>query len=111
MVDVKAIYRIRSADNGLFKSRYKMRHPKSFIAAALLRLRRMTTATAAEIPAPQDILYPGALTLSVDLTDLDRRLFTVRESVPVKAGALTLLYRDGCPAPMDPTARSTCLRV
>src|SRR5439155_25810367 len=63
-------------------SRYKMLHLKSFITVALLCLCCATTAHAAEIPRPQDILYPGTLTLSVDLTDLDRRLFMVR----VRAG-------------------------
>src|SRR5437870_12522288 len=59
-----------------------MLQPKSFITVALLCLCCATTANAAELPRPQDILYPGTLTLSVDLTDLDRRLFMVR----VRAG-------------------------
>src|SRR4029077_2759676 len=69
-----------------------MLHSKSFITVALLCLYCATTANAAEIPAPQDILYPGTLNLSVDLTDLDRRLFMVHESVPVKPWPWTLLY-------------------
>jgi len=56
---------------------------RSFITAALLCLYCVVTADAAEIPAPRDVIYPGTLTLSVDLTDLDRRLFIVRESMPV----------------------------
>src|SRR5437867_2446557 len=83
-------------------SRYKMLHLKSFITVALLCLYSATTGHAAEIPAPQDILYPGTLTLSVDLTDLDRRLFMVRESVPVKAGPLTLLYPQWLPGTHGP---------
>src|SRR5207253_6513520 len=69
-----------------------MLHLKSLSTVALLCLYCATTINAAEIPAPQDIRYPGTLTLSVDLTDLDRRLFMVRESVPVKPGPLILLY-------------------
>src|SRR6266850_1420289 len=83
-------------------SRCKMRHPKSLIAVALLCLCGATTVNAAEIPAPQDILYPGTLTLSVDLTDLDRRLFIVRESVPVKPGPFTLLYPQWLPGTHGP---------
>ena len=79
-----------------------MLQPKSFITAALLCLCCMTSASAAEIPAPQDIVYPGTLTLSVDLTDLDRRLFLVRESVPVKPGPLTLLYPQWLPGTHGP---------
>ena len=80
-----------------------MLHPKSFITVALLCLYCATIANAAEIPAPQDILYPGTLTLSVDLTDLDRRLFMVRESVPVKLGPLTLLYPQWLPGTHGPS--------
>ena len=83
-------------------SRCKMLHPKSLITVALLCLYCATTANAGEIPAPQDILYPGTLTLSVDLTDLDRRLFMVRESMPVKPGPLTLLYPQWLPGTHGP---------
>ena len=79
-----------------------MLHLKSLITIALLWLSCATTANGAEIPAPQDIRYPGTLTLSVDLTDLDRRLFMVRESVPVKAGPLTLLYPQWLPGTHGP---------
>src|SRR5919109_2163857 len=40
--------------------------------------------------------------MKVDLTDLDRRLFTVRESVPVKQGPLTLLYPQWLPGTHGP---------
>ena len=42
-----------------------------------------TTATAVPIPAPQDVPYPGVIQLRVDATDLDHRVFRVRESIPV----------------------------
>src|SRR5207253_9540554 len=79
-----------------------MLHLKSLSTVALLCLYCATTINAAEIPAPQDIRYPGTLTLSVDLTDLDRRLFMVRESVPVKPGPLTLLYPQWLPGTHGP---------
>jgi hypothetical protein len=40
----------------------------------------------AEIAAPKDTPYPGAIRLSVDATDLERHIFTVRETIPVRAG-------------------------
>jgi predicted metalloprotease with PDZ domain len=59
----------------------------------------------ANIPAAQDVAYPGNLTLEVDLTDLDRRVLGVHESIPVKPGPLTLLYPEWLPgnhAPRGP---------
>src|SRR5882724_1440488 len=59
----------------------------------------------AHIPAAQDVAYPGNLTLKVDLTDLDRRVLGVHESIPVKPGPLTLLYPEWLPgnhAPRGP---------
>jgi predicted metalloprotease with PDZ domain len=59
----------------------------------------------AHIPAAQDVAYPGALTLKVELTDLDRRVFNVHESIPVKPGPMTLLYPEWLPgnhAPRGP---------
>ena len=46
----------------------------------------------AEVPPPQDVAYPGVLTLEVDATDVTRRIFRVHEEVPVQPGPLTLLY-------------------
>jgi predicted metalloprotease with PDZ domain len=59
----------------------------------------------AHIPPAQDVAYPGNLTLKVDLTDLDRRVLGVHESIPVKPGPLTLLYPEWLPgnhAPRGP---------
>ncbi len=41
--------------------------------------------------------YPGTLTVDVDLTDLDRKVMGVRQTIPVRAGALTLLYPQWMP--------------
>jgi predicted metalloprotease with PDZ domain len=57
------------------------------------------------IPVAQDVAYPGSLTLKVDLGDLDRRIFSVHETIPVKPGPLTLLYPEWLPgnhAPRGP---------
>src|ERR1044071_5953817 len=82
--------------------RCKMLRAKSFTAVTLFFLCCLTTANTAEIAAPRDVPYPGTLTLSVDLTDLDRRLFLVRESMPVKPGPLTLLYPQWLPGTHGP---------
>jgi predicted metalloprotease with PDZ domain len=50
------------------------------------------------IPAAQDTAYPGVIRLSVDATDLDRRIFRVRETIPLaQAGPVTLLYPKWLP--------------
>ncbi len=79
-----------------------MPHRIKLVIAALLLLCRAAALGAVEIPAPQDIVYPGTIALKVDLTDLQRRIFTVRESVPAKPGALTLLYPQWLPGTHGP---------
>ena len=44
------------------------------------------------IPAPTVANYPGVIRHEVDATDLDRRIVNVRQTIPVTAGPLTLLY-------------------
>jgi predicted metalloprotease with PDZ domain len=47
---------------------------------------------------PRDQAYPGTIQLQVDATDLDHRVFHVREAVPVVAGKeLVLLYPEWLP--------------
>ena len=41
------------------------------------------------IPAAKDVAYAGTIALDVDATDLDHRVFRVRQQMPVKPGALT----------------------
>lgn len=49
-------------------------------------------------PAAQDKAYPGALTLYVDATDTARRIFNIRETIPVQGGGrVTLLYPEWLP--------------
>jgi predicted metalloprotease with PDZ domain len=57
------------------------------------------------IPVARDVAYAGSLSLKVELTDLERRILIVHESIPVKAGPLTLLYPEWLPgnhAPRGP---------
>jgi hypothetical protein len=55
----------------------------------------------AEVPLDQP--YPGTLALTVDLRDVTRKIFRVRETIPVKAGALTLYYPKWIPGEHGPT--------
>lgn len=57
------------------------------------------------IAAPQDRDYPGTITLEVDATDLERHVFAVRETIPVEAGPLTLLYPKWLPGNHSPSGR------
>ncbi|MGV9007623.1 MAG: M61 family metallopeptidase [Brevundimonas sp.] len=44
------------------------------------------------IPAPQDRPYPGVIRYRADVTDLDHRIISVHQTLPVTGGPLTLLY-------------------
>lgn len=71
-------------------------------------------AAAPTLPAPRDVAYPGVLTLEIDATDIDRRIFNIRQTIPVaKAGRLTLLYSEWIPgnhAPRGPIYNYSGLR-
>ena len=66
------------------------------------------------IPAPADVAYPGTIRLAVDASDVDRRIFRVREEIPVVAGPLTLLYPQWLPgnhAPRGPIDKLAGLAI
>jgi len=54
------------------------------------------------VPAPQDTPYAGVISLKIDATDIERHIFNVHESIPVKPGALTLLYPQWLPGTHAP---------
>lgn len=55
------------------------------------------------IAAPQNVAYPGVITLEVDATDVQRGIFTARQTIPVaQAGRLTLLYPQWLPGKHAP---------
>ncbi len=61
---------------------------------------------AAEVPAPRDVAYPGTIRLAVDATDLDRKVFTVHETVPISGpGPMILLYPQWLPGNHSPTGK------
>ena len=57
------------------------------------------------IQAPRDIAYPaGPMKIRVDVTDLDRRIFQVRETIPVVgSGPMTLLFPQWLPGHHSPS--------
>jgi len=62
-----------------------------------------SAAPTAPIPAPQDIPYAGTLKLTVDATDLDRKIWNVTTTIPVsKAGDFTFLYPQWVPGGHSP---------
>ena len=69
------------------------------LALSALALHSAMAATA----TPTDTPYVGTIGVDVDLTDLDRRVMEVRETLPVKPGALTLLYPRWVPGTHSPT--------
>ncbi|TAJ58025.1 peptidase M61 [Brevundimonas sp.] len=55
------------------------------------------------IPAPRDTAYPGVITLEMDATDIDRRIVSVRQTIPVTGpGPLVLLYPQWIPGNHGP---------
>ncbi|MEO5829810.1 MAG: peptidase M61 [Rhodanobacter sp.] len=56
-----------------------------------------------QVPPPQDTPYPGTITLHVDASDTVQGIFRVHETIPVRAGPLTLLYPQWIPGDHSPT--------
>ncbi|HTH66630.1 MAG TPA: peptidase M61 [Rhodanobacter sp.] len=67
-----------------------------------------------QVPPPQDTPYPGTIAIHVDASDTLQGIFRVHETIPVKAGALTLLYPQWIPgshSPSGPIAMLAGLKV
>lgn len=57
------------------------------------------------LPQPEDRHFDGMIRLEVDATDVQRRIFAVRETIPVSAaGETTLLYPEWLPGYHAPQA-------
>lgn len=66
------------------------------------------------VPPPQDTPYEGTVKLHVDANDTVQGIFHVRETIPVKPGALTLLYPQWIPgdhSPSGPIAMLAGLKI
>ena len=55
--------------------------------------------------APRDTPYPGTMAVTVDATDITRHIFRVTEKIPVRGGAVTLLYPQWLPGHHSPVGR------
>ena len=63
-----------------------------------------------EIPGPVDRPFDGEIELHVDATDIQHRIFTIRQRIPVaKTGVVTLLYPRWEPASHGPSLTVTDL--
>jgi predicted metalloprotease with PDZ domain len=63
----------------------------------------MPAAPTPPIPAPQDIPYPGRLSLAVDATDLTHGIFSIHETIPVAGpGPVVLTYPRWLPGAHSP---------
>lgn len=82
--------------------------PLGFAPEAVAQLRSEPRAIelASTVPPPRDIAYPGVITLDVDATDTDQRIWRIKQTIPVeRAGPITLLYAQwimGNHAPRGP---------
>ena len=76
---------------------------KSLLPLVAIALAIPLACAAFPVAAPQDTPYVGAITLDVDATDLDHKVLRIRETIPVQAGRLTLLYPQWIPGTHAPT--------
>jgi len=68
----------------------------------------------ASIPYPKDVAYPGDIQLSVDATDLERRIVRVHETIAGIRPNMILLYPEWLPgthAPEGPIDRFAGLKI
>jgi predicted metalloprotease with PDZ domain len=55
------------------------------------------------IAAPQDVAFPGVMTVDIDATDLDRRIFQVRQTIPVAgSGPMVIQFPKWVPGGHSP---------
>ncbi len=75
--------------------------PLSFAFAQAPTATAPSTATP-QVGAPVDRPYPGTLSVTVDATDLARRVFRVDQTIPVQPGPVTLLFPKWIPGKHRP---------
>ncbi|HEX7341117.1 MAG TPA: peptidase M61 [Rhodanobacteraceae bacterium] len=57
----------------------------------------------AQVPAPQDVRYPGTIALQLNVSDTRQGIYRVHEVIPVRSGKLTLLFPKWIPGNHSPT--------
>lgn len=75
----------------------------SLAVALALSSPFVAPAAHAEVPPPVDTAYAGTIAIDVDATDLAQRIFRVKQTLPVQAGPLTLLYPAWLPGNHSPS--------
>lgn len=84
-------------------------------AQQMSRSEPQPLAASPALPALKDAAYPGVVTLEVDATDLDRKIFGIRQHIPVtRTGPTTLTYAQWIPgnhAPRGPIYNYAGLRI
>lgn len=70
---------------------------------AQLRSEPQPVAAPPSIEAPKDMHYPGVMSVEVDATDLDHRIYRTHQTLPVAAGPLVLLYARWIPGGHSPS--------
>jgi predicted metalloprotease with PDZ domain len=84
--------------------RNRLAHKACTVLAAVCLAAPGTPAAAIpRIPSATDAPYPGVITLEVDATDLDHRVFQVRQRIPVVPGPLTLYFPRWLPGTHGPS--------
>lgn len=84
-------------------------HFKLRLLPSLALVAAIALPARADVPPPRDQAYPGTIVLKVDATDLSQQIFRMHETIPVKPGALTLLYPQWLPANHGPNGPLTQL--
>lgn len=81
-----------------------MRVAIAALSAALFSLAISSSAAQSpNVPAPQDTAYPGVIALHVDVSDVERGIYRITETVPVAAaGPMVLLYPEWIPGTHAP---------
>lgn len=77
--------------------------PRSLLALSLITCMAMSSSVLAQTPPPADVPYEGILKIDVDATDIGRRIFRVRTTLPAKPGPMTLLYPQWIPGHHSPS--------
>ena len=78
-------------------------HTRLRILAAAISIAAATPLAAQSRPPVRNTPYPGVMTLEVDATDLDHKIFNVKQTLPVKPGPLVLYYPRWLPGNHSPT--------
>ncbi|HBK46399.1 MAG TPA: peptidase M61 [Xanthomonadaceae bacterium] len=72
------------------------------LSLSLLAALSLSRAEAQTAP-PRDVPFEGILRIDVDATDIERRIFRVRTTIPAKPGPMTLLYPQWIPGHHSPS--------